>query len=235
MRNSLAAATAIAALVAITAPASAAINLDTSTSGTPLTETLQVNPGVDGNLVTFLSTPSNLAIDFTSPDMLHSSSTGGFAFIEGTGVKFGDGFSALTIMPETITFTSFKFNLMLPAPNGPDFTSKTDFTFDLEVDYNGGSSKLFTGVSGDQNGENRMLIFGDANEAINKIIFSNLKGVTGSGDPVSYNFDSLRQMSFNYTGGAVPEPSTWAMFILGFGFIGTMLRSARARQPASAA
>jgi hypothetical protein len=33
----------------------------------------------------------------------------------------------------------------------------------------------------------------------------------------------------------VPEPATWAMFILGFGFVGTMLRMARKQQGASLA
>lgn len=33
---------------------------------------------------------------------------------------------------------------------------------------------------------------------------------------------------------AVPEPSTWAMMLLGFGFVGGALRSAKRRRPASA-
>ena len=189
MRKTLAVAAAVIGLAAFAAPASAAINLDTKTSGTPLTEVIKNNPGLDGTSVTFLSSSHNLAIDFTSPDMLHTSSTGGFAFVEGSGVNFGDGFSTLTIKPETITFTSFKFNLMLPAANGPSFTNKTDFTFDLTVDFNGGSSTLFSDVSAGANGVNRMLIFGTAGEAINDIIFSNLQGVTGKNDPVSYNFE----------------------------------------------
>jgi hypothetical protein len=41
-----------------------------------------------------------------------------------------------------------------------------------------------------------------------------------------YNFDSLRQTSFDAVS-AVPEPSTWALFILGFGAIGFMMRGRR--------
>ena len=54
---------------------------------------------------------------------------------------------------------------------------------------------------------------------------------TKNNDPTltnDFNFDSLRQVSFDAIG-AVPEPSTWALFILGFGGIGVMLRSARKR------
>lgn len=36
-----------------------------------------------------------------------------------------------------------------------------------------------------------------------------------------------------FLGPGVPEPATWALFILGFGFVGTMLRNARSRQGAS--
>jgi PEP-CTERM motif-containing protein len=235
MRKTFAAAAVMAGLTAISLPASAATLLTSGVSGTPLTETLMNNPGVDGTSITFLSSTHNLAIDFNSPDVLHSSSTGGFAFVEGEGTKFGDGFSQLSIVPETVTFQAFKFNLMLPAPNGPDFTSKTVFTYDMRVDFAGGGFQLFNDIGADSSGQNRSLLLAGAGQAISEIDFLNLQGVTGNGDPISYNFDSLRQMSFNYTGGAVPEPATWALFILGFGFVGAMLRSARSKQSAALA
>jgi hypothetical protein len=34
---------------------------------------------------------------------------------------------------------------------------------------------------------------------------------------------------------AVPEPSTWAMLLLGFGFVGGAMRSARRRQKVTVA
>jgi hypothetical protein len=52
---------------------------------------------------------------------------------------------------------------------------------------------------------------------------------TKNNDPTltnGYNFDSLRQVSFDAVSG-VPEPSTWALFILGFGAIGLMMRGRR--------
>ena len=68
-------------------------------------------------------------------------------------------------------------------------------------------------------------------------MFSNLTGLSTKNKEADvsnrFNFDSMRQVSFDAVG-IVPEPSTWAMFILGFGFIGTMLRAARARRTAPA-
>jgi len=83
------------------------------------------------------------------------------------------------------------------------------------------------------NGENRFIVTGGVGEAISKIVFSNLVGTsTKNGNPTfvnGYNFDSLRQVSFDAFASGVPEPSTWALFILGFGAIGMMLRSGRGR------
>lgn len=40
----------------------------------------------------------------------------------------------------------------------------------------------------------------------------------------------LSEVTFAGPSGAVPEPATWAMMILGFGFVGGAMRSARRRQ-----
>ncbi len=58
----------------------------------------------------------------------------------------------------------------------------------------------------------------------------------------SINIDYARQQTFNFTGGtasfqvtlgdvgsAVPEPATWAMMIIGFGAVGSAVRSSRRR------
>lgn len=46
----------------------------------------------------------------------------------------------------------------------------------------------------------------------------------------TYNYD--RSISFTLSGvtGAVPEPATWAMMILGFGLVGAALRQRRGGQ-----
>ena len=227
MRRTLAFATAIS-ILAFAAPASAATLL--TTSGTPLTERITGSSSPDGTSLHFESSPSNYVVDYSSTDILHASSEGGFAFVEGATTT--TGFGDLTITPESITFSTFKFNLHLPASDGPDIPNgyQTDFTFDTTVFFSGGGSQMFTTDVGAGNGENRYLLTAGANEAISQIVFSDLVGVsTRNNDPTltnDFNFDSLRQVSFN---AIVPEPATWAMFILGFGVVGTMLRAARKR------
>ena len=223
-------ATITALLIAAAIPASAATMV--SASGTPLTETIKTDSGLDGNLVTFYSVPSHYAVDYSSTSILSPSSTGGFAFVQGVG---GTGFTNLTLTPDGFTFSDIKFNMQLPAstggfdaPNG----YKTDFTFDTTVFFSGGGSHTFSNDVGAGNGQNRFIITGDVGEAIDKLVFSNLVGVsTKKNSPTftnAFNFDSLRQVSFDAVSG-VPEPSTWALFILGFGSIGLMLRSSRRR------
>lgn len=231
---------AIALLLGATifvAPASAATLL--AANGTPLTETIMNSHGaaVDGNLIKLDSNPSAFVIDYSSTSILHyNGSSGGFAQITGPGAGGGTGFADLTITPETVTFSAFKFNMQIPASIGsfsPPNGYKTDFTFDTTVFFSGGGSQAFSLDVGAGNGENRYIITAGLTEAINKIVFSNLQGVsTKNNNPTlthSYNFDSIRQASFDAVSG-VPEPSTWALFILGFGAIGMMLRSSGRRE-----
>jgi PEP-CTERM motif-containing protein len=228
MRHMLAATAAVTVLLAFAAPASAATLIPTT--GAPLSEMIKNSSGVDGHTIVFTSDPSNLAVDYSSTDILHASSTGGFAFVEGATDA---GFSDLTIVPETVTFSAFKFNLHLPATEGPSIPNgyHTTFNFDAQVFFAGGGSQTFDNIDlGNGNGENRFLITAGAGQEIDKIVFSDLVGVsTRNNDPTltnDFNFDSLRQVSFN---AIVPEPATWALFILGFGFIGATLRAARKR------
>lgn len=48
----------------------------------------------------------------------------------------------------------------------------------------------------------------------------------------TYGFDQLvlDNISINAISSAVPEPATWAMMIIGFGAVGTMVRTSRRRQ-----
>jgi len=231
MRKMLVATTAAAALILFAAPASAATLV--ATTGTPLSEVLKTNSGIDGTSITYFSDPSNYAVQYSSTDLLHPSSSGGFAFVEGAS---SSGFSDLTITPETVTFSAFKFNLQLPAATGPSIPNgyHTAYTFDAQLFFAGGGSQTFDNIDlGNGAGTNRFLITAGSGQQIDKILLSDLVGIsTRNNDPTltnDFNFDSVRQVSFNTVSG-VPEPSTWAMFILGFGFIGGMLRM-RSRRP----
>lgn len=230
MQKMLLGATIAAFVIAAAIPASAVTMV--STTGTPLSETIKTNSGLNGTSVDFFSNPSNLKVVYSSISTLNPSSTGGFAFVQGVNDL---GFTNLTLTPSGFTFSDLKFNIQLPAPEG-GFDApngyKTDFTFDTTVYFTGaGSPVTFNNVGA--NGENRFLISGGIGEAISKVVFSNLVGVSTKKNADtftnSYNFDSLRQTSFDAFASGVPEPSTWALFILGFGAIGVMLRSGRGR------
>lgn len=220
---------AIAALlIAAAIPASAVTMV--STTGTPLSETIKSNAGGNGTSIDFFSDPSNLKVVYSSTSTLSPSSQGGFAFVQGVNDL---GFTNLTLTPDGFSFSDIKFNLKLPASDGgPSIPNgyKTDFTFDTTVYFTGaGSPVTFNNAGG--NGENRFLITGGVGEAISKVVFSNLVGTSTKNNAQTfvnaYNFDSLRQTSFDAFASGVPEPSTWALFILGFGAIGMMLRSGR--------
>jgi hypothetical protein len=200
-----------------------------SATGTPLSEMIKTNSGGDGNLNNFFSDPSHLQVDYSSTSTLSPSSQGGFAYVQGVS---DNGFADLTLTPDGFSFSDLKFNLKLPAAEGgPAIPNgyKTDFSFDTTVYFSGGGMQTFSNAGG--NGENRFLITGGIGEAISKVVFSNLVGVsTKNNDPTltnGYNFDSLRQVSFDQLASGVPEPSTWALFILGFGAIGLMMRGRR--------
>jgi hypothetical protein len=227
MRKTSVAAAAFVALAAFCAPASAA-TLVLTNNGSDLAEVIHSNGSQTGTSLTLQSQPDPFSILFQSTDSLAVTGNG-VAQVDGSS----GGFSNLTISPlSNISFSAFKFNMDLP--NGPNGASN-DFTFDAQVFFTGGGSQLFDNVDlGAGNGVNRALITADANQSINKIVLSDLvlsstKGQTTTvTDP---NFIDLKQMSFNAIAG-VPEPATWAEFILGFGLAGVMLRRRRG-QPAA--
>jgi PEP-CTERM motif-containing protein len=234
MRKTITAAVVLIGLAGSAAPALAATML--GANGTPLNEKIKNSHGADadGNTLTFASDPSAYLIDYSSTSILHyNGNSGGFAQVTGPGAGGGTGFADLTITPQSVTFSEFKFNMQLPAsvgsfdaPNG----YQTNFTFGTTVFFTNGGSQFFNVDVGTGNGENRFLISAGLDEFINQIVFSNLVGVsTKNNDPTltnGYNFDSIRQVSFNAVS-PVPEPATWALFILGFGTIGGMLRRRR--------
>jgi hypothetical protein len=223
MRKISVAAAALVALSAFCAPASAA-TIVTTNSGNDLAEVIHSNGSQAGMSLTLQSQPDPFSILFQSTNSL-SVTGNGVAQVDGSS----GGFSNVTITPvSNISFTAFKFNLDIP--KGPTGGASNDFTFDAQVFFTGGGSQLFDNFDlGNGNGANRILITAGVNQLIDKIVLSDLvlsstkSGNTTITDP---NFTDLKQMSFNEVAG-VPEPATWAEFILGFGLTGVMLRRRR--------
>lgn len=230
----------LAAMLLASAAAAATI---VAHSGTPLTEMVHNIDGTpDGNQLLLDTNPGGYLIDFSSSSILHNNgNSGGFAEVTGPGSTPEDlGFTDLTIDPRSPIggFSAIQFKLEIPGalttagltiPNG----YQTAFSFDTRVFFAGGGYQDLLGtVSG---GPHSFLVSASAGEVISKLMVSNLVGTStkGENDPVyvgSYNFHGIKQVSFD--AGAVPEPSTWAMMICGFGTAGSLLRRRRAAVPA---
>lgn len=67
--------------------------------------------------------------------------------------------------------------------------------------------------------DHRYLFTFGASDNVNRVLFSS--------DAPAFEFDYI---AASFVSSGVPEPGTWAMMILGFGFIGFMLRAARRRE-----
>jgi hypothetical protein len=218
---------AAVALAALTTTASAAVVFTSPTGG-----------------VSGLAAPSNPVWDFeggAGNDTTHFSYTGGGTFT-GTSTSAAQPLGDATHYGAAGTGT-----FGTPAQGTPDTMFATNpgyefLTFSAYIgsldDYNtisffrnGTLIDSFSGTAlaaiagagtiadGSKTGDeaNRRFFFTfDASDKVNQIVFSSFAP--------AFEFDN-----FAATITGVPEPQTWAMMILGFGFIGFMLRNGRRR------
>jgi hypothetical protein len=136
-------------------------------------------------------------ITFSSGDAFNTSASGQ-AVITPTNTTFND--LTMTASGTASAFTALLLDVKVPGTETLTFTSPTPIT-----------SGAMQTVSA--NGENFILV-----SAINGETFSSLR-FTSTG-----NLSSVEQVRVDIAGnvGAVPEPSTWAMMVLGFLGIGFM-------------
>jgi hypothetical protein len=152
---------------------------------------------VNGDLAPGPTTGS--LVTFTSSDNLELfGNSNGHAQIVGP-------FSDLVIDP-ALLFNAIDYSLI---------TGPGDSIFaDIEVLLYGGGSAFFTDVELSGN-DDRFRIYGTEGELFESIIF-NFTAPVNSIEQVKIQTASVN--------GAVPEPSTWAMLLLGFGAVGASLR-----------
>jgi hypothetical protein len=169
-----------------------------------------------GNPITLEALPGSYDVVYTA-DSTITPNGNGFAQQQGS-------FDWLEIDPLGVSFSKMGFTLY------PD--AKGDVTFDILVTYVGGATELLSGAL-PSNG--KVDVWGDALmgggfEAMDKIRILNLMGEDGA-----TFLTEVKHTSFEIArGGApIPEPSIWAMMILGFGAVGTMVRSARRKAVAA--
>jgi len=161
------------------------------------------NDKANKDVSTFTGTVGGHAGTAVTVDTIGNINSGaGFATIK--PVK-GGTLTSLTFTPEDDTlFTDFSFRGQL-APKGDTGTIFVTWTDSL-----GTSDTLkFTGVPGPDEDFNRLGIISMDGETLKSVVVT-----TDAGE----SFDEFKQVQFSAAGipPSIPEPSTWAMMILGF-------------------
>jgi hypothetical protein len=209
----LAGASAIALLVSA-GSAAATITLATGQfGGTGVHST----PGMVAQTVTGTAGADLVTLSTTGNVFLHTSGGGESDY---NAVNSGDTASLL------LTSLSVDFTFMYDA-----------VTFNLSPP-NGGTSNMFLSVNGGAftfnvpnasitdplgNGQNKFTLNATGGDAIHTLDFTFDPGV-----------DHIQQIRVGNILGGIPEPTTWAMMILGFGGVGSLLRRGRGQRALAA-
>jgi hypothetical protein len=205
-------AVAAIALSAYSTAASAAVNLDHATG-------LSLAPGPGAGEV--------MVWDFDSTmDTTHFSFTGNTYPVSNPTVAAapaGDATTFAAAQPGVDAIFSAKAGTILTSLSF-DLGSLDDYNT-LSFYHNGTLVRAFSGTdlanpnppqgqqTGDDNNLREYFTFGAA-DGINRVVFSTTEP--------AFEFDNIAAAI-----SGVPEPATWAMMILGFGFVGFMMRSNR--------
>lgn len=211
--------TAALAATALTAMPATAATLFYLPGG-PYAEMVHNAQQADGTSVTLLTQPSNFSVQYTADATIH---------LNGNGFAQQDGpFSYLTIDPLGVNFS--KMGLTVYADKNAD----SNITFNVLVNFVGGGTQILNAVL-PSNG--KIDIWADNQEVLTSIKIYNLMGVPKKGETQqAFNFEGVKHTSFDAVGGvrgSVPEPATWAMMIIGFGGVGTMVRGSRRKYAAA--
>lgn len=215
LRNLALGATVGCAAMLTASPANAAIVLCYYNGpNTPACPQTNANVNVDtvtGNTITgWLNDDHNATLGFTSAGETLVGDGSGQATVSALDDLLN---TSVTFALDFGTFNTITWNLEPLSGNHPD-TEATSVTI-WYTPADGGSPTSYT-LSG--NGQNFRGLYGNAGEQISSI--------TWGGYPAGTGIDSIRQVRLGIGGpGAVPEPASWAMLLIGFGAIGATLRS----------
>lgn len=196
----------------VATPVLAAVSV-TNTNGSPLDN--QIFGIASTGTTVYGSSPSNDGI-------------ANVTFIGNTEIHIGAGFAQINDpTPNTPDFTSLIIN---PDQDFTSFKFSTQLTGDGQIDV----YYLLTGSGLDASSiANYTLCAGCSysadNSNLNKLLTGGTFDAFAIKTTIPIAFFEIKQMTFNGTTptGAVPEPSTWAMMLLGFGAVGVGMRRRR--------
>ena len=183
-------------------------------NGSPYNYVVHNNNSGTGNNLALTTQPIPSLVTYSSSDMLDAGAGSGVASVTGIGQA---GFGSILVDP-TLDFSVIQFKL--EGPNGQNAGTN----FDILVTFAGGGTQTFLNQTLPSN--SKFDIFAGAGEVMSSVQFWDLR--TDAGDPV--NFTALKEVSFDSASGAVPEPATWAMMLVGFGLLGVATRKRSAIQ-----
>lgn len=223
-----------AAIVSFASPSFAQITGDTNINGV----TLDFGPNpthlpnkikddaVPNGLTLALPADSGDLVDFTAPTMLEHSGNGGFSTVSGLDVRNKEtGFASLRIDPQSPMDGFTAINFSLKALGNGNNTYYADFVLGLV----GGGQTVFSNVAVGTGGLTHYGFSSIDNRLFSSLFLTDLRTLTNEGTAV--NFESIRQVSINLARATpvsgVPEPSTWAMMMIGIGGIGSSVRRRR--------
>ena len=211
----------IAAAVAFAAPASAAVTIVAASSG-------------QGTLV------HGIGVAQTALDVVGALGAGGPQIVHFTGdttqtastsdllhLQQGQGQADVTgaIINNNNAYALLSGNIFLSGGSAIDYIE-----FGLTSGATGTVDFIITGSDGTTNFFNQVIGNGDTFFAFNTTGLSTITNVFYRADSTPGSFSLLKQVRIdiaNGRGGAVPEPATWAMMLVGFGAAGYSLRRRR--------
>jgi hypothetical protein len=196
------AAIAATALIAVAAPAGAAVTVCQTAGCVQPTSNVLFNPSMTGTTVMGSLNNNPAMVTFTGRESLTTTASNGQARIAATDGTLN--FLSFSLASGT-TFNQVEFNL----------NALTDGIATLTFLGAGGSILNTTTANISANGQNFFGAFGEA-----------FTGVTISS---TASLSDVRQVRLGgiQTAAAVPEPATWALMLMGFGAVGYSMRRRR--------
>lgn len=230
MRRVLMTLLAATAAIAVASPAMATATVTTDVSGTP--DSYQVY-GITTNSpaqVVYGSSPNNtnvpnVTFDAGTAQTVSVSITNGFAQLNDANdcnqqSCIGPNWTQIIINPDLL-FSDMKFAISL--------TGATDLTNAVNVYY-----LLAGGPTSDADNPANYTLLGQIFPGTGSNINFELSGAIFNGLMLQtvnsgVTIGTLKQVSYDPAPGAVPEPASWALMLLGFGGIGMAMRRSRRR------